>query len=276
MNKFVGKTVSLVVLICLGLLLKPQPAQADYAAQLKDYQVAYTTYRRSLVEYQVGRSEYLTYKTLVSRERAISLTQQMLLDRNLVLEKYLDLLKQVVADMSSSYLSEDERETLNRKIELEQTWLQENQPAIRNTDRLEDIVTLSDEIDQHIANIQALGFEVKSYYVDLRMRQYLNTANNLFSLTSSQIRRIQQEGKRRTDKLSGWLIDAEFKFNLAQTTHNKAGQQLTLFEAQSYEQNQNMFDKFRAELLNSRQYLREGTDFLLEIVRNIKIQPTNN
>ncbi len=251
----------------LFLLLTPQSVLAlDYNQSRLDYQTQYSNYRERLVEYRSARSEYITYKTLVSQTRAIYVTQQFLNARQSVMINYLNMLLARIETAKGPYLSTSQADTLKQQIGLQLDQLDKQIPQIQATSTIEDISRVSKLIEKNIPTINTLGLQTQALILDSRMQEYQVTTVNLLGFTTEQVRRIAKEGKKDTTDIDRWLLDAEQKYQLALQGFNQSQTLIPLINSDG------KYDSYRTSLKKSRQYLKETNARLSEIVINLKIE----
>jgi len=250
----------------LLLLMPIRPVHASYPEARLAYQTSYSQYREAVSNYQVARSEYLTYQTLVSRAQAEQSTRELLIDRHEVILRYLDMIDERIQTVSDLYLDESVRAQISGKIDVQRKWLVALEPQIQNAETLDEFVRLSGQTDKQIENIVAMGYRVHAYVLLSGLQETEASIGDLLSSTTEQVLQVRNDSELDGAQLERWLVDADQKLQLAQTTIDNAGVSITGIESKEG------FDDVRLEMQRARRHQVEANQFLGEIVRNIKIQ----
>ncbi len=259
-------TFSFLPLLLISLF-SPYLAHAqDYNQSRLDYQTQYSKYREQLVEFRSARSEYITYKTLVSQTRAIYVTQQFLTTRQELIISYLQLLQSRIASSQSPFLDQQQTNIIANQITQQIDFHKSQVPAIQAASELKDLTNISSRIDTNIATVTTLGIQTQALVLDSRMQEYQDTTVNLMAFTTEQVRRIQAEGQKDTTEIQRWLIQAEQKYTLANQGLSATNAQVTRLRSDRELEN------YRTSLKRSTQYFKETNTLLNEIVTNLKIK----
>lgn len=251
---------------CLLLLLLfcyPVPVLADYQKAYTDYTYSFSQYRASYNDYQVAKSSYSTYKTLTSQSEAITKLRTVLQARNDLVSAYYDLLQEKL--LATPNILDDQRNTFFKMKESEKQWMATHKKKVDAASSLEDLNSVAAEFESRYPQMdsetkQAIGMVLLSKEAAISSRWETVT-----SQVSDQLKVINSTGEETVVGERG-IIAARNKKELADT---KIGQAREIFfpKNNAYPR----IDLFSAQqrLTESLQYLREGTNYLVEIIKNI-------
>lgn len=228
-------------LMVLFLFILASPVKADYGS-------SYDQYRTTHSDYQVAKSAYGTYKTLIAREEAVKRMRLVLKARDDLSAAYFDM---VFTRVPASY-----KDTFSKIRDSEKTWLTDHQKKIDAAAALEDLNAVSKEYEGRYPQMDS---ETKQAIVMLLLdKQSLLFARweTLAAAVSDNINRVSLEGGDVGLGERG-VVSARNKKELAMAKMVLAAKTPTdLFAAQQ-------------RLTESKQYLREGTDYLNEVLRAV-------
>lgn len=260
-------TLGIVFFISL-FLFSAHPIQADYAQSQSEYQQAYTAYREAHTIFNAARSEYLTYKTLVSETQATHATQQMLIQRHKALVAYLNMLRERLKLAENAYIPRDQYALIIKQMDVESSSLTDFESLIENAESLDDLFRISSQADARILRIGEIGYMVKAQVMTNKVWEFVSISNDLLSVTNEQVERITREGIsfEKSTNLSRYLIDAREKMNLA-----NVNLEITQALANKVKKPAD-FAKLQTELQKTMQYIENTNTLVKEIVTNIKIE----
>lgn len=250
-----------VVLLAL-FLMRPAPVLADYQTAYNDYTYNYSLYSAAYHDYQVAKSTYATYKTLTSEADAIIKYRLVLQTRDKAIQSYYDLLAEKLQITPSV---PDGNKTAFSNIRLsEKKWFDDHQRRIAAASTLDDLNGASGEFQGKYPQIdsetkQAIGI-VLSAKTDTLINSWEKSATDL----TAKLKEVETTGENVGLGTRG-VDNARLKEDLAT---QKLTQAKKLFFFDNNFANIDL-PAAQQQFVQSTQYLREATNYLLEVVRGI-------
>jgi hypothetical protein len=141
-------------------------AQADYS-----YQV--TKYAEIKDKYETTKSQYLTFKTVASKNEAFGQTQLYLIQISNVYKAYLFLAEERTNTISWDYASTS-RDNLHKQIEEDTKYFDSISQNVSSAKTLEELPSLAKEIQKHVeTKTLIIAFNTLSI-TDLAKTEYVN------------------------------------------------------------------------------------------------------
>lgn len=249
---------ALVLLFLFGFVA---PVRADYNSAYTDYTFNYSKYRDSYNAYQVSKSTYATYKTLTAQTDAISKLKNVIQARDKVMASYYDLLQEKLN--ATPGIPTDSQNTFFQMKTSEKTWMTDHQKKIDAAATLDDLNSASADFESHYPQFdsetkQAVGMILIAKETNLATRW-----ETLATGVSDKLKAINLSGENTTLGERD-VISARNKKDLTMTD-------LTAAQTMLVPQNNQKTDLFAAQqkLSEANQYLKEGTSYLIEIIKGI-------
>lgn len=250
------------VLCSMTGFFAPQ-VSADYASLRTDYSQKLTEYNTALSNYQIAKNTYSTYQTLASLTKALDAAKVYLQNRDDLIIKHFEMLDTKIDNVSYKKIVNDEISFFQNHLNLI--------PAVAT---LKDVTSVAKKSEEEIvlANIkskQILGQilinkinVLKTDYEDISVQLEAYVINLKSQPTFS---------KEKIDKLERWLVEVKNKKNLCETNLEKVSTKLNSFKKESMDLERD-FNEVRINIIQANLYLKEGTNYMKEILAEIKYQ----
>lgn len=250
------------------------PVSADDFGNLqKDYSNLLSTYNSTLSDYQVANNTYDTYKTLSSLTQVLEKSKIFLMARDDLLIKHFELLN---AKIDLTNLEDAaKKDSLKQIAGSEITFFTNHKSLVTQVATTLDVNNLAGKAEEEIpqANVkskQILGNILNQKVASLEI-PYLDLYNGL----GGQIDEIKSKKmlpQSEIDKLGRWMVEVNNKKILAD---NNAIQNLSDLYKLGTNNGQDVdknFDTIRINIIQGSLYLKEGVNFMTEILNEIKYQ----
>lgn len=255
----------------LVLCTKFVHAQAPSANQAyQDYQNQLTTYDDDYANYQSALTFYKKDPTLQLQEAARQSTLTMLKDRDLLVVVYLTALRSQIAETTG--FTDDQKNAIYGKIDLEVVWYQTHITSYQITDDLPTLFTRSGESSSRYTTqthpiIYESLFDISlSEEIGLRMAHqaiYNDLQNYINSLIS--------QGKITIDPFTIWLNDTNNVLSTLNQNESLATGKISNLYTQNYSLNQT-YNSGVLALSNSTSPLMQLNNYLTEMLTTIQNQ----
>lgn len=271
-NRYMRKFTSIFfIFISLLILARTAFSQEDFNFDrgYSDYEYSYSLYKKADGEFQVARNEYLTYKTLSSKEKAIEATKKMLETRDEAVRTYVTALRLKLAQTAG--VDGGIRETLFTEIDQDVDWHKTHREEIASAGTLADLEADSNKARDHFRDTEmviyrALITVLIGKETDIRDRQ-LKIVSNI----KDKVGEIRQNGDKRTDVAERWILEAENRIVRSKDKSGSAMNQIGDIK-RSDGNKYSFYSRAQFALDESHQYLKEANSYLAEIVREIKTE----
>lgn len=257
-------------LVSISRVYSQGPSETDFDRAFKDYSQKLENYNNKHAAYVLARSNYLKFDTLQSKTDAQNATMALLEARDDVLLSYLASLKLKLDEESQ----DDSRiADLRLKIDEEVSWLNDHKSKLSSAGTLEDLVSDSDEEKaRYQLTTQSLFYEILTNITYGKVISFRNRESDLLSVLKDRFNQIKEEQKFGTTKLQlidRWLFESEGRLTRANDKLEEADQAIST----ALEKKNNFSGVYEgaAQILGqSQQYLKEGSSFMKEVIREIK------
>jgi len=242
------------------------------AAEFDDYYDLYLDnfheYYRANQEYQIARSNYLSYDTLNSKKEAIDKTKGLMEVRDEVLISYFESLNRRLNTTSGVT-----RKDIDFEIELNNQiipFLVEHKEEIPSIAFVEDLIKLSKEVEKRQLEYEKRAKKSASVVLIGRANIIYGELLDLDALLQDKIRVLKSAGKD-VNTLERWLLEFTSKKGNAEKKINEAKEAFDVMaEKRDQEEVRKAFLTGQNDLLAARQYIREAMDFAEELSNEIK------
>jgi len=228
------------------------PVLADYNSAYTDYTFNSQKYRSSYNEYQIAKSTYSTYKTLTSKVDAVKKLKTVLQNRNKLMSSYYDLLQEKL--LATPGIPDDSKNTFFKMKESEKVWMAEHETKIDAAGSLEDLDLASTDFEGRYSQMASETKQAVNMVLLAKESALSSRWDILANDVSNKLREISATGEN-TALSERDVVSARNKKELAGAKIS-AALKADLFETQQ-------------RLTEANQYLREGLNYLSEIIKNI-------
>lgn len=240
----------------------------SFSQAYEDYLYNYNQYRAAHTQFVAAQQQYLTYKTLTAKAEALEKTKTMLTARDEALRTYLIALRLNLKETPG--VSAYEKNIVSLRLNNEINWYETHQARLSAVGSISDSIQISDEAQDHhpeteVSAYQALGTIIAGEENSLR-----DKIQSQIDQLEIKIAQIRQEGKMETRLFERWLLEAQNRLTWSKEKQFSA--QSLLAELKLRERNKGkVYSQAQQSFNESRQYLKEATSFLLEIIREVGI-----
>ena len=243
------KLLSACFFAILVIFLTPNAVLADYNSAYSDYQFNYSKYREAHNNYQIAKSAYGTYKTLTARAEAVKQMRLVLQARAKLMDSYYDLLTERVPFAN--------KETFGKIKDSQSEWFAGHQKKIDAAGTLDDLNDASNEFETRYPQMETETKQAVKGILLAKEEPLLTRWDEMSGQISQKIKEINSTGPGTAIGERG-IISARNKKELAVTKMEAA-------------RNTDARELFSAQqrLTESREYLREATGYLNEVLGEI-------
>lgn len=251
--------------------------KSEYEEKLREYTQKVEDYRREHDVYRVTRAQYIRSKTQKAKTDAKESTIRLLKLRDDVVISYLKVLKARLNETEG--VSDARYEGLSFKIDEEIFWYEQHKNLIASAGSLEDLVDDSNEAKDRQKITERLYYEVLSNISYGKVSNYRERVKENLEALREKVNEIRVDERvgfsfssRKMQVLDRWIFEAE---NLIIRTQDK--QEETDDVINDMAQNKYKFNKAKPyneimEILSEgKQYLKEASSYLIEVIKEIKI-----
>ncbi len=262
MNKKI-KYLIISLLLFSSLFLLNKSILAD--RQLDDYLFQYEKYRNLHDEFVSARNKYLQYKTLATRDQALTVNKEIAWQRDEVLRTYLVLLRKRVNESLISPVSL--KEDMQKELEKQISWFSEHQKKIKYTEEsdYEEIFKLVKETEDDEAKIY------KTIYKSLlliKMGRIQEAQQESVFLREDMTNYTQQTGNYADFQF--WLDTVQQKNRNSENLNNQARELMFEFEEKETMQSiKSLYLEIKDILQKSLGELERSYSFHSEIFREV-------
>ncbi len=252
------KIIIVLFISCCLLFANTSIISADYNELKIEYSQKLAAYNTSYSDFQIAKSSYLTYKTLSALTKALDKAKDYLVKRDELIIKHFELLK----EKGATRLADDEITFYQNHLTLV--------PAIANlkdaetvAKKAEDQIILSNVKSKQIlgqiliAKVQAIGDSYSAL---------INDSDGL----EAKIVELKKSGNN-TDKLERWLVEVKNKKILCETVLAQVSDKLNSLKAKAGDLEKD-FNEARIDISQANLYLKEGANYIREILEEMKYQ----
>lgn len=243
-------------------------AQANYEELYTNYINTLDLYQKAHSEYQIAKNGYVKNPTIAAQASAIEKTKTMLELRDETLITYLRTLRQKLADTEG--VATNDLNNFSAQIDLELAWYGTHKNSISSAGSLSDLVEDSDEAAGRYSETSEVVIYNTLNSISLgKVVNFRNRERDLVGEIKDFLLVVKSNQDKDVSLIERWLIEIDDRFirsndkevestSLAGTITSKSRDKLKEFNSA----------QTKAE--EARQYLKEASFFLGEIVNNIK------
>jgi hypothetical protein len=229
---------------------------------LSDYVYSYDQYRQAYNKYVVAKNEYLTYGTLVSKQKALETTKTMLVWRNDVIRTYFLALRQKLTEAPG--ILDIDKDPVLQTIDIQIKWVEDQKSSLPSAGTLEDLVTLSLALENRYPEIEITYYKALGLIISGREKVIQEMIIDQTNLIRSSVLNLRSAGVK-TEVFERWLLEAQTRLDRAIEKHTSAMN--TISNMSISPNNANIFSQIQSTLGEENIYLKETISLLSEIIR---------
>ncbi|MBI3443172.1 hypothetical protein HY008_00720 [Candidatus Woesebacteria bacterium] len=263
--------LKILLLITLVFLFIPHviaQESFDFNRAYLDYDFTYGAYRKAYEDYKLARNEYLAFKTLASRERAVFATRMMLEAQDDAIKAYLTALRLRLVE--SVGVPEFEKNTLFGRIDPEVEWYKNHKPTLAS------VITLEGLVDQNLKvkdrfNKVTIGVIYKTLYFisEGKLVDSIRQTEELTATIKNKVSQIEAKGDKDTTVIKRWIGEGEVRIGKSQQKIDEARNIVERYELRR-PLDKGTYQVALTRLDESHKLVREAVSFLKEIIREIR------
>lgn len=242
----------------------PQKSPVDIANE--DYKFQVNEYQKAKAQYLLSKDQYLSSKTLTAKSKLRDANYLFLVTRDNVVRTYLVLLNEKVKVVNG--LDQSQKDTVTLRIQNEVDWYKNHSSLIPSAGTLEDLFRDSEKAKNQFTNVSIqLIYSSQVLIPQISLRNIFNRELEVTDRTNAKIAQIRQNQDMDTKAIERWILETKNKLTRAQEKKDAADTTIANPSNVNSEVNVN---KVLDVMKDAIQYMKEGNDFLNEIVRKIK------
>lgn len=254
----------------------PAPSATEepftFSRAYKDYVFTYDVYKKSHSDYLLAKAQYEAAKTLASQTKVRDATVVLLQSRDDVVVTYLTALRLKLAE--SEGISETDRDGLYTRLDSEVAWFQNHKASIPSAGTLADLTTDSKEASDHFVTTTPLIYELLATIPFGKVDTIRMSATQVLSQTKTKVSEIRANGDHDTTVTERWILETENKLTRSLDKEIEAQTMIASLPIKSKtgqkENKEQSYNEVIAKLTESLQFLKEASNFMREILKQIK------
>lgn len=242
-------------------LIFAQQQEQDYLNNLEQYRNQYN-------EFTTFKNKYLQYKSLSSKDEAITSTKNLLIQRNLTLKSYFIALTGRLRSTSAIVGSEYQKLILGQ-LDQEINWLdgQINQLQSMTAPSLDDLFIVSDRLEIKKDAYAGLAYQSLSLSLIGKVKDLQQESVSLTNLIKQEIAKLD---KSKQSKYKEWLQELENKNYLSQKAIESAETNLQILQKKKRDTElKKAYDDIKTNLAKVKEYLEQAYLFQKELTEGI-------
>lgn len=246
----------------------PVFAQASYEELYTNYINTLDIYQKAHSEYQIAKNGYIKNPTIAAQAQAIEKTKTMLELRDETLITYLRALKQKLADTQG--VATNDLNNFSAQIDLELAWLSTHKNSISSAGSLSDLVDDSDEAaDRYSETTEVVIYNTLNSVSLGKVVSFRNRERDVVGEIKDFLLIVKGNGDKDVSLIERWLIEIDDRFIRSNDKEVESSNLAAAITSKSRDKLKE-FNTAQTKAEEARQYLKEASFFLGEIVNNIK------
>lgn len=265
------KIICFLLIFFLSAVILPTSVRADLKS---DYATALSDYNSSLSEYKIAKSTYETYRTLSSLTKILEKSKTFLEKRDALVIKHFELLQQKVDQ--TEFNQTQSKDALKEIIANEITFFQTHETLIPAISTIKDVNSVAKKAEDEITLANVKSKQILGNILVAKVNALRTPYTEIFQQIQNEVESLKTRGIRSQpsiDKLERWLVEVNNKRILAENNALQNINDLDKLSARSGQDVEKKFDTIRINIIQGYLYLKEGTNFMGEILNEIKYEP---
>lgn len=254
----------------------PTPAATEepfnFSRAYKDYVFMFDTYKKAHSDYLLAKAQYEAAKTLASQTKVRDATVVLLQSRDDVVVTYLTALRLKLSE--SEGVSEIDRDGLYTRIDSEVAWFKNHKASIPSAGTLADLTTDSAEAADHFVTTTPLIYELLATIPFGKVDTIRMSATEILSQTKTKVAEIRANGDHDTTVTERWILETENKLTRSLDKEIEAQTMIASLPAKpktgQRDNKEQSYNDIIAKLTESLQFLKEASNFMREILKQVK------
>jgi hypothetical protein len=262
----------LLLIFIFNLLIIVPPAKADFNSLNQEYTQNLSDNNAALNDYKIAKNTYETYYTLSALTQVLEKSKTYMQTRDNLIIKHFNLLN---AKLDMTEMSAEQKDSLKGISDSEITFFENHLTLIQSISTINDINTISGKAESEIKNANIKSKQILGNILVGKVNSLLIPYATLMQDTEKEIGDLKSRNlKPQTtiDKLERWLVEVKNKKILTENNIAQNLSDLSNLGKNSGQDIDKQFDVIRINIIQSQLYLKEGTNFISEILDEIKYQ----
>lgn len=263
----------IVSILVFGLAASRSIAQEEefnFEKAYKDYVFTLDIYNGVHAEYQLAKAQYQQAGTLVSQTKAQEATIKMLESRDDVVTTYLTSVRMKMVEAQG--VSDTTKNGLFTRLDAEIAWFKDHRGRISSAGTLADLEADSKEASTRFKDTEKVAYETLSTIPFGKLSLMRQKTNEILSMINDKIFEIRANGDKDTTILERWALEIENKITRSLDKEIEAQALIPNFAVNTKNRNVDLSKNYSDiifKLEESRQFLRDATQFMDEILREV-------
>ena len=261
-----------------SIVFSQEIEESEYRKAFANYSLTFEQYKSAHSEYVLARAQYLRFNTLQSKTNAREATQAMLEARDEVIIIYFTALRKKLEETPG--IDDDRLNALYFRIDEEQAWFSEHKERLSTAGTPEDLVEDSKEARGRFDSIEPLFYEILSTIASGKVKSFRERLVDIFTVITAKVNEIKSEEREEYSfsaekfrTIDRWNFETENRVSRSEEKQIEASDLISQFREKRRGRrrvDRGQYNSVLLKLGESRQYLKEASSFLIEIVREIK------
>lgn len=273
-----NKLYLLLVILVLAFLPKAVLAQDatpegefDFERAYQDYVFTLDVYNSAHADYLLSKAQYEQARTLVAKTKAQEATLKMLIARDDVVLTYLTAVRMRMVEAPG--VSDIAKEGLFSRLDSEIVWFKDHKARMPSAGTLQDLEDDSLEASKRFEELtQTVAYETLSTIPFGKLSLMRATASEILNDINNKVFQIRSNGDKDTSIIERWALEVESKITRSLDKEIEAQALVPNFIARDRRvDHRKTYNDIIFKLDESRQFLRDATEFIREIIREIII-----
>lgn len=261
-----------ICLIILLLVLSGRPVFADFNQTKQEYLDLLSKYNQAQSEYLIAKNTYQTYQTLAALTKALETSKTFLTRRDELLIKHFQLLNSKIEETEFSGLIT--KEGVKTLTDNEIVFFQNHLGLIPAIATLKDTTEASKKAEEEIVLANIKSKQILGKILIAKVQELSQTYAKLRTDVRNELEDAKSKpyfSKEKIDKIERWLVEVENKKVLCDNNLNRMANRLNGLKKESMDLEKD-FNEARINIIQSSLYLKEGNNYMKEILEEMKYQ----
>lgn len=262
---------SSLLIFASGVAFAQEEPDFDYNRAYQDYVFVLDVYNSEHAEYLLAKAQYKQAGTLVSQTKAREETIDMLEARDDVVTTYMTAVRMKLLEAEG--VTDLTKNGLFTRIDAEIAWFKDHKSRIASVGTLADLEEDSEEASKRFNELtQHIAYEALATMPFGKLSLMRESSNSALSAIRTKIDQIRQNGDKDTAIAERWALEVENKITRSLDKEIEAQAEIPKLAPNTRNRNVNLreiYNNIIFKLEESRQFLRDGTEFMDEIIREI-------
>lgn len=272
MKKIIILLLAFVVLVFSPKVAIAQEEEFDFERAYQDYVFTLDVYNSVHAEYLLSKAQYEQAGTLVAQSKAQEATTNMLEARDDVVTTYLTAIRMRMVEAEG--VSDITKNGLFSRLDSEITWFKDHKERLPSAGTLADLQADSEEASERFKELtQTVAYETLSTIPFGKLSLMRTATSNILTSINNKVFQIRANGDKDTAIIERWGLEIESKITRSLDKEIEAQALIPNFTVDTSRNRRPDYRKNYNDIIfkldESRQFLRDATEFIEEIIREI-------